>query len=314
METFVYASFNKNEQIRRQSSSGGIFYALAEYVLDHHGVVFGARFDESWMVKHDYCETIDELSPFLGSKYVQSKIGDTYKQVKFFLDNKRLVLFCGTPCQIYGLKNYLKIEYENLILVDFVCHGVPSPEVWKAYLDRNFDKDDIININFRDKKTGWNQYSLEIKQKEQTYSCIHNNNEYMKGFLKDIYLRPSCYQCKFKGIQRCSDFTLGDLWGIDTFDLPEEFYDDRGVSFVMINSKKGKTLFANMRLSLHSIRVDIDKIIEKNPMIIKSTPINNKREKFYKNGIENGILQLEKILRPSLCKKIKRRIKRILKG
>ena len=130
----VYAAKNLNEEIRRQSSSGGIFTLLAEQVIQEGGVVFGARFDENWEVKHDYTETIEGLAVFRGSKYVQSRIEDNYKKAEEFLKQGRKVLFSGTPCQIAGLKRFLRKEYEELLTVDFVCHGVPSPGVWRKYL------------------------------------------------------------------------------------------------------------------------------------------------------------------------------------
>lgn len=313
METLVYASLNKKSEVRSQSSSGGVFYELASYVLGQNGVVFGAKFDDSWMVVHDYCESIDNLKPFLGSKYVQSRIGDTYKKVKEFLKDNRLVLFCGTPCQVYGLKCYLKQDYDNLILVDFVCHGVPSPEVWKTYLDEHFDRSKITDIHFRDKITGWRHYSVVVKQSDETYSCIHEYNEYIKGFLADIYLRPSCYECHFKGIKRDSDITLGDLWGIHHFELPEVFYDDQGVSLVMVHSTKGKDIFDHISHSFSNIDVDIERAIQGNPSIEKSPSMNKRRTLFYKQGIKEGVHHLEKILKPSFIKKIRRKVKRILK-
>jgi coenzyme F420-reducing hydrogenase beta subunit len=172
----VYASKNKNEEVRMQSSSGGIFTLLAEQIIQEGGVVFGARFDENWEVMHDYTETIEGLAVFRGSKYVQSKIGNTFRQAKEFLQKDRKVLFSGTPCQIAGLKLYLKKEYENLLTIDFVCHGVPSPKVWRTYLAQlvdnqvdmrggelpPFPKEIVLAINFRDKTYGWEKFSLSF--------------------------------------------------------------------------------------------------------------------------------------------------------
>lgn len=143
----VYAAKNQDEEIRRQSSSGGVFTLLAEQVIREGGVVFGAIFDENWEVKHDFAETIEGLAPFRGSKYVQSRIDDNYKKAERFLNQGRKVLFSGTPCQIAGLKRFLRNEYDNLLTVDFVCHGVPSPGVWRQYLKetvaRLFDKNSV---------------------------------------------------------------------------------------------------------------------------------------------------------------------------
>lgn len=173
----VLAAKNKDENIRLKSSSGGIFTLLAESILDENGIVFGACFNDKWEVTHGYTETKEGLSAFRGAKYVQSKIGDSYKQAKVFLKQNRKVLFSGTPCQIAGLKRYLRKEYDNLFTVDVICHGVPSPKVWRLYLDKILNLKDgqhsasshsadkktrIGGINFRSKSTGWKEYSFEV--------------------------------------------------------------------------------------------------------------------------------------------------------
>ena len=164
----VYAAINPNEEIRKESSSGGIFTALAESVLDEGGVVFGARFNDQWEVVHAYTESKEGLAPFRGSKYVQSRVGETYRQTKVFLQQGRKVMYTGTPCQIAGLKRYLGKEYDQLLTVDVVCHGVPSPMVWRDYL-RDITSDNlpqIASINFRDKSTGWKNFRLKIYKQE----------------------------------------------------------------------------------------------------------------------------------------------------
>ena len=154
-ETQAYAAINKDEDVRMRSSSGGMFHALAKWTIEQGGVVFGARFNDQWEVVHDYTETIEGIEPFMRSKYVQSRIGDTFKQAKQFLEAGRWVLYSGTPCQIGGLKAYLKKEYEKLLGVDLICHGVPSPGVWRAYLKEAIKGDTLLGFNFRDKKNGW---------------------------------------------------------------------------------------------------------------------------------------------------------------
>lgn len=211
----AYACYSKNEAVRIRSSSGGIFYMLGEEVLGTGGVVFGAAFDSDWSVKHRHVDSKDELILLMGSKYIQSNIGDTYKQVKCFLKNGRQVLFCGTPCQIAGLKRFLNRNYDNLILVDFICHGVASPEVWKQYLDEISEGKEIESISFRDKTRGWSKFSLKIKYRDGTeYLESPYIDPFMRAFLKDIIQRPACYQCRFKGLERESDMTLADFWGI----------------------------------------------------------------------------------------------------
>ena len=234
----VYAAKNNDENIRLASSSGGIFTLLAEAVLERGGVVYGARFDDVWNVIHDYTETKEGLSLFRGSKYVQSKIGDCYRTCLSFLKQGRLVLFSGTSCQIAGLKSFLRKEFTNLLTVDVVCHGVPSPAVWKLYL-KHFAQDSksISHISFRNKETGWKAYSnvLSVLNKNIVHES-YTENKFMKLFLSNTILRPSCYGCKFKAGKSGSDVTLADFWGIDKID--PAFDDDKGVSAVLIYNDK----------------------------------------------------------------------------
>ena len=245
-------AYNESEEIRLASSSGGIFTLCAKKVINAGGVVFGAVFDEHFGVRHDYVETIKELSLFQGSKYVQSRIEDNYYKVKQFLNEKRLVLFSGTPCQIKGLKNYLQKDYSNLFTIDFICHGVPSPTVWQYYLKQtsetlinHFANPTIKSINFRDKSNGWRNYHFTISFKLlnneiMNLSSPFYKNTYMNLFLNDIILRPSCYACKFKGGRSNSDLTIADCWGIKQ--LASEMDDDKGISLVMINTNTGNNL------------------------------------------------------------------------
>lgn len=194
-----YACNNIEEKIRLSSSSGGAFYSLAKAVLSQNGIVFGARFDENWNVIHDCCESVSEIEQFMGSKYVQSKISDMYEKSKKYLLAGRYVLFSGTPCQIYGLKSYLGKDYENLITMDFVCHGVPSPMVWRRYIEERSNSREIKKINFRDKTDGWRRFSLCIQYSDgNEYRKNQHEDIFMKGFLQNIFLRPSCYECRFK--------------------------------------------------------------------------------------------------------------------
>ena len=238
----TYAAINKNEQIRQESSSGGIFTLLAERIINEDGVVFGARFDEDWQVVLDYTETIAGLAAFRGSKYVQARTGDSFIQCANFLKTGRRVMFSGTPCQIAGLKHFLRKDYENLLLVDFVCHGVPSPKVWSKYLQEVTGNDKVIGISMRDKlQEGWKKYNIVIdcKKGENTisFSSRFNKNDYMNALLHDMILRPSCYACKAKECRSHSDITIADFWGIQN--IRPQMDDDKGTSLVMINSAKG---------------------------------------------------------------------------
>ena len=231
-----YAAINKNSTVQKRSSSGGVFTLLAEYVLENGGVVYGAAFDEEYMVRHIGVERIHELGKLQGSKYVQSQMGSIYLEVKEKLNRGKIVYFSGTPCQVDGLIAFLGKEYDNLICQDIICHGVPSPKIWKQYL-KQFNIEKNAKILFRDKRTGWESYSFTIDQREK-YTQRASENLYMKVFLNNLCLRPSCYQCHSKGNFRKSDITLGDFWGVEK--VCSEMYNEKGTSLILINSEKGK--------------------------------------------------------------------------
>ena len=294
---YVYAAKNKNEEIRLASSSGGIFTLLAEKILSEGGVVFGARFNEYWEVVHDYTETVEGLVAFRGSKYLQSRIGNSYQKAKSFSLKGRKVLFSGTPCQIAGLKSYLQKDYANLICVDFVCHGVPSPKVWRRYLKevaRKSDKNSVSrlfisktdtlikSVNFRDKITGWKKFSFTVslsetsvegEQNTVSQSAIFSENAFMQAFLKNIILRPSCYACRFREGKSGSDITLGDFWGIDK--LRPEVDDDLGVGLIMINSDKVSSIYSSV--SNDFIEMTYDDAKKHNPSIYSSSKVHPMR-------------------------------------
>lgn len=273
----VLVAKNKNEQIRKTSSSGGIFTILAEQVINDGGVVFGARFNEEWDVIHSYTETIEGLAAFRGSKYVQSNIGDSYKKAEMFLKGGRKVLFSGTPCQIAGLKRYLRKEYENLLIVECVCHGVPSPKVWKEYLKEvkaNCGANSILDVCFRDKSTGWKSYSVSYKCKSKQdlyklYSAQYYENPFMQAFLADFILRPSCYSCIAKAGSSGADIALADFWGIENV-LPE-FDDDKGCSLLIDYS--GRAPYEN---GCELFAASYDDAVKYNPAVVRSVnkPLN----------------------------------------
>ena len=277
----VYACINKNDKIRQQSSSGGVFTIIAERVITNNGVVFGAGFDGEFNVVHSWTDRLDGLCNFRGSKYVQSCIGDTYKQVRDFLNQKRHVLFSGTPCQIAGLRSYLGKDYDGLICLDIVCHGVPSPLVWKNYRSKVVKNKELKFISFRDKTYGWKRFSLKFTyNNDDEYIKDLSTDEFIQGFLKNVYLRPSCYVCSFKTLNRQGDITLGDFWGIQNI-LPD-FDDDRGTSLILVNSKKGNAIFSSAADKLDYKKVDIDQAILYNPSTVKSVDYNPKRDQFFR--------------------------------
>ena len=234
----VYAAVNPDGQERLQSSSGGVFPLLMRAVLEQGGIVFGAAFDEDWSVHHTAVTRLEEMPALQGSKYVQSRTGTCYRAVKECLRQGKRVLFSGTACQVAGLLRYLGKEEENLLTVDVVCHGVPSPRIWQEYLASLHQPAPIRSISFRDKQSGWLDYAFSIRYADgSVFREPHGENLYMKGYLKDLFLRPSCHRCKVKGGRCGSDITLGDFWGIGR--VSPELDDDRGVSMVLAHTPKG---------------------------------------------------------------------------
>ena len=305
----AYACINKNEKIRIDSSSGGIFTIIAQYILKLDGVVFGAQFDDDFNVIHSYVEKEKDLKKFRGAKYVQSQIGDMYKKVQEFLLDGRFVLFTGTPCQIEGLRSYLKKDYSNLYLQDIICHGVPSPKVWKKYINyrEKKDKGNIEKIKFRDKITGWKKYSVSFKYKTHSYEKKQNEDTYMQIFLSDIALRDSCYECNFKEIKRNSDITLADFWGIEN--IMPEMDDDKGTSLVILHSKKGEKLFNNIKDDIRCKEVVLEDAIKFNTSMIKSSNKNEKYDFFWDNIDKYEIEKLAKItgIKPTYLSRIKKK-------
>ena len=242
--TNVINSFVGYSDNRMNSSSGGIFPKLAEYIISNKGIVFGAVFDKDFNVEITW--TDNDFINMLGSKYVQSDVKNTYEECKLFLEQNKLVLYTGTPCQIYGLKSYLKKDYDNLITLDIFCHGTPSPKVWQCYL-KSFNKE-IESINFRDKRESWEQYHLTIKFKDGTeFTENHNKNRYMNLFLQNKILRKSCFECKFRS-NSIADISVGDAWGIQS-----KLNDHKGLSDVIIHSEKGKSILDKLNLYKENI-------------------------------------------------------------
>ena len=308
----VYAAKNKNDNTRLNSSSGGIFSLFAEEVLCEGGVVFGAKFNDKWEVVHDFIEVKNDLHFLQGSKYVQSYIGDSYNQAKTFLKRGRKVLFSGTPCQIAALKLFLKKEYENLFTIDIVCHGVPSPMVWKKYiLDRIANLSEVKKINFRDKSiSGWGNYYFSVRMKHEEMSILepHFENAWMNGFLRNLYIRPSCTTCPSKCLSSKSDITIGDYWGIQ--DVLPKFNDDKGISLVLILTEKGRNFFSKIKVEF--IETTFKDALNGNSIIVSSIKLNSKNKHFYKslNNTHKAVKIINKYSRLS----IKERIIAFLKG
>ena len=262
----AYGAINRNDDIRRMSSSGGVFYLLCDYVIRQNGVVFGAVFDADFNVVHTHAETLDDCKVFMGSKYVPSVIGDAYERTKQFLTDDRTVLFTGTPCQIAGLYAYLGSmrDHEKLLTQDIVCHSVPAPVQWEAFLNAIRGDKTVKGIEFRNKETGWRSGSFVATFDDgSVYKELYSQTDYMKGFLRGEYSRPSCYDCPFSRLERQSDLTLGDFWGVEG--LYPKLYDNKGTSLVLVNSKKGKRVLKQISGALTLKKVRLDYAVKYNP-------------------------------------------------
>ena len=280
-EPELLAAINRDETDRSGASSGGIFILLARYVLEKKGVVFGAAFQPDFSVAHDYAQTEPEVSRFCGSKYLQSRIGDSYQKAKEFLGQGRYVLFTGTPCQIIGLKQYLGKDYPTLICMDIICHGVPSPAVWMKYVQQRIESDhaDLPTlIEFRSKDTGWSLFSMKFTYKDKAYRSSLREDAFMRGFLKNLYLRPSCHQCIAKDTHRVSDITLADLWGAAK--ICPELFDDKGTSLVMLHSEKAMAIWDTIRHKIQSAPIG-EEALAHNSAAIRSVDPHPNRPLFF---------------------------------
>lgn len=313
----TFAAKNPNEAVRAASSSGGVFTMLAESVIKSGGVVFGAAFDQQWKVVHTCATTIGGLQKFRGSKYLQSQTNNTFKEAEAYLKQGRQVLYSGTPCQVAGLKKYLRKDYDNLLTLDFICHGVPSPGVFRTYLRDEINrlsarqgggKNTVLlpciplvaesdglgggvvkiqSVSFRDKRNGWKKYGFALGLSKASAAGEKNSvllsyfplnkDLFMRGFLRDLYLRPSCYACPAKQLKSGSDITLGDFWGIETL-LPE-LDDDRGMSAVTVNTEKGKALLQEVNAEL--TEVAYREVVKRNSALVHSASEPKGRRAFF---------------------------------
>lgn len=311
----ILAAANKDEEVRFNSSSGGIFYILAEQTINKGGVVFGARFDENWQVVIDYADTIEGVKAFMGSKYVQARIETAYIDAKRFLINGRKVLFSGTPCQIAGLHKFLGRQYDNLLSIDFICHGVPSPKVWKMYLENITDTEKLVKaMSFRNKINGWKHLHFSItynvSEKTITLLCPASENQYMNAFLSDLILRPSCSSCKVKSCSSQSDITLADFWGI--WNINSEMSDDKGTSLLLVNTEKGVLELPSDEYVRYA-KAQYDSVKTYNKAYIISVTPHPKREVFFEQlqKTNNVIKLIDKTLAPSFGRQCKKRLKQL---
>ena len=310
----TYAAINKDEAVRADSSSGGMFHLFAEQIFSEDGIVFGAGFDADWEVCHQSVERVEDLGRLRVSKYLQSRIEMTFQQVVEHLRQGRKVLFAGTPCQCAALRRFVGKRDENLILVDFICHGVPSPKIWRKYLALRANKKEIQGISFRNKNLSWERFLLAISygNANKYLAADLNTDLYLQGFLQNLYLRPSCHNCHFCKKNRPSDITLADFWGVQ--EESPDMYDGKGTSLIFIQSQKGKALFQQVQDRARIKEQDFAKAIRHNPSMIQSSTPSPKRAAFFRD-VQRNEMDFMKLLysytKPPFKARVKQWIRKI---
>ena len=311
-----YVINNKDKQVRKESTSGGAFSAIANYIISNGGYVFGAAFEKDFTVTHQCVNTEKDLAKFRNSKYVQSSPKDTFKQVKELLKENKLVCYSGTPCQIEGLRNYLQKDYENLVLVDVVCRAVPSPKLLRTYLnyikENKLNNENIERVAFRDKsKYGYKYTLMTVKSKNHIYQEGIDTDPYLRAFFTGLAIRPSCENCKFKKQYRRSDFTMWDCFNIENFS--KEMDDNIGTTRLLVQSEKGRKIFEEIKDDINYKKIDNSVLIRDSRELVKSTKTNSKRKEFFEdlNSLEYKDLN-KKYLPNNIKTKLEKRIRRTL--
>ncbi len=290
----AYGGWHTDEAILGQSSSGGAFSLFAERIIEMGGVVYGCAVNQKAEVFHQGVRSKEELQRLRKSKYVQSTLGNVFKEIEEALKKGSLVLFAGTPCECEAIYGYLARPYDNLYLCDFICHGVPSPKVfrdWVGFLEDKYH-DTFQNISFRIKDAGW--HSSGLQSGTRTFFAKRTRthipaffDKFMNGFLENIYLRPSCHECRFKGERIHTDITIADFWGIKKLD--KTMSHRKGTSLVLINSEKGKRLFDMSCASFHCRQYEPEKALRYNVSYFRSAPEHPERAAFFEDYFQRGI-------------------------
>lgn len=286
----VLAEKNRNEEIRSTSSSGGVFYELSRQFIQNGGVVYGCALDKDMVARHICVEDIENLDKLKSSKYVQSDMGDTMYEIKKRLVSGQKVLFSGTPCQTAGLHNYLGKDYKELLVVDVLCHGVPSPKLFADYLEylgRQYDGGKPVSVNFRNKQRGWKRLYMEVCFDNGKRHYVYSGYDRYEGmFLNNLSLRPSCYECKFTKSERYGDITLGDFWGIGK--KYPQWDDDKGISVVMLNTNKGIAAFEKISDLFNGREEELSTAKAGQRTLYAPTQKNANRDSFYNLYVEKG--------------------------
>jgi coenzyme F420-reducing hydrogenase beta subunit len=315
----VFAAWNKDDAIRKESSSGGVFTLLAQQVVASGGLVIGAAFDKELNLRHCVVDTVAGLAALRGSKYIQSDTGNVFVKVLAAVKQGRAVLFTGTPCQVAGLTSFLECKPQELLTCDLVCHGVPSEKIFRKYiqgLEANTGAK-AVAVSFRNKKLGWKRYSVRIDfANGAVCETPMERDNYIRTFISDLCLRPSCYCCPFSTIPRQGDITLADYWGVAA--AHPTIDDDHGVSLIFVNSDKGQVAFNNIADLLTIYPSTLSKAVAENPCAVHPVHMKPDREAFMRDSDYLSTTDLvEKYLpfhfkRESFLRKVIHRFRRII--
>ena len=302
----AYAAKSKDDSVRLRSSSGGIFFELASQVIDNGGYVCGAIFDEHFHVKHIVSNKHDDLSRMMGSKYAQSNVEYSYREIRNLLEQGKKVMFSGCPCQVAGLRTYLGRRYENLFLVELICHGIPSDMMLQTYIGMQEKKygAKLKKLEFRNKAKGWHNSAVRMEFENKRIYCepmVYDT--FMQGYFKGISLKESCYSCMFRNFKSESDITIGDFWGAE-IELPS-IDDNKGISAILVNSREGMDILDRCNLALTPANVET--IIKYNRNLLCSAAPNPQRSSFYASADINGFEKaIQRYLEESTIQKLKR--------
>lgn len=282
-EQHAYIVQNNDPTVLRESTAGGAFTAIAKYILHNQGVVFGVTLGPNLAAQHISVEKESELFQFRNSKYVQSAVGESYRKVKNFLDQGRYVCFSGTPCQVEGLKSYLKKDYENLVTVDVVCRAVPSPMIFRKYLEyqEKVLADNIKTVRFRDKYYGYKYSTMNVITDKNggNYHQGVESDPWLRAFFSNICDRPSCHSCHFRKQYRVSDFTIWDCFNVNRFS--KELDNDNGATRVLVHTEKGRKIFDEIKNDFVCIQVRLEDAVAGVKEMKESVAPNEAREEFF---------------------------------
>lgn len=283
------AAINKNLKIRFDSTSGGLFSVLASKIYEQGGFVGGAIYNSDFSVRHFISNNPEDLTKLRSSKYLQSNTLGFYKEVKAALQTGKPVLVCGTPCQMAAMRAFLRKNYENLIIADLICRGVNSPKVYRKYLDsleKKFNSK-VVYVKAKNKELGWRNLTRKVTfENGQSYYGVHMQDDFRRGYHTNVYCRPACYECKFKGFPRMADITLADFWGIEKID--KNLDNNMGTSLVLLNSKKGELFFEEIKDQIEYKETTFESILPGNIALRKPIDLPQiNRERFFKDLDEN---------------------------